>query len=122
MNKPTLLRTTDGLCKSAIALGMAIVLGVWAFSSHAAQTSSPFLVTVNQPGSPILDEGLCRFIGSFGTSVTVACSPGLRFISLPPATDNLLDTEVRYTGAGTVTSWRMIRFENGDYLEMTVRW
>ena len=122
MNNPTLLRTTDGLCKSAIALGVAIMLGVWALSSHAAQTSSSFLVTVNQPGSTVPDEGLCRFIGSFGTSITVACSPGLRFITQPPSSMKLEDLEPSYTGAGTVTSWRMIRFENGDYLEMTVRW
>jgi hypothetical protein len=36
--------------------------------------------------------------------------------------DKLRDTEKSSIGAGTVTSWRMIRLENGDYLEMTVRW
>lgn len=122
MNMPAFPGTTVRRFTIAKALGMAVVLGVWAVSSQAAQTGSSFSVTVSPPGSPVADEGLCRFIGAFGTSITVTCSPGLRFITMPPAFDKLQDNEISYTGAGTVTTWRMIRFENGDYLEMTVRW
>jgi len=99
-----------------------LVLAGWSVSGQAAQTDSSFMVTVNEPVNPVPDEGLCRFIGAFGSSVTVTCSPGIRFITQPPAFDKLEETEKSYTGAGTVTTWRMIRFENGDYLEMTVRW
>jgi len=102
----------------------AFLLGVWAFSSQAAETSTSFNVTVDlQTGIEVPDAGLCKMIGAFGTSVTVSCAPGsFRFITRPPAADALQDKEPSYTGAGTVTSWRMIRLENGDYLEMTVQW
>lgn len=108
----------------AITSALAIVLGVWTFSSQAAETSNSFNVTVDlQTGIEVPDAGLCKMIGAFGTSVTVSCAPGsFRFITRPPAADALQDKEPSYTGAGTVTSWRMIRLENGDYLEMTVQW
>jgi hypothetical protein len=122
MNKTAFLRMTDCFSMTAKALGVVGMLGVWALTSQAAETSSSFRVTVNQPGNPVPDDGLCLFIGAFGTSVTVTCFPGIRFITQPPAFDKLQDAEISYTGAGTVTSWRMIRFDNGDYLEMTVRW
>ena len=103
---------------------LAFVLGVWALSSQAAETNKSFNVTVNlQTGKEVPDTGFCTMVGAFGTSVTVMCAPGgFRFITKPPAVDTLKDKEASYTGAGSVTSWRMIRLENGDYLEMTVQW
>ena len=36
--------------------------------------------------------------------------------------DEVLATVDSYTGLGTVTSWRVIRLANRDYVELTVGW
>jgi hypothetical protein len=122
MNKPGLRKAIAHRAASVYALAM--LLGTAAFSSHAAQDGAPFVVRVNlDTGVDVPETGLCTVVGAFGASVTVSCSAGaIRFVTQPPAVDKLRDTEKSSIGAGTVTSWRMIRLENGDYLEMTVRW
>jgi hypothetical protein len=124
MSKSAFLGKNARLASVAKLCALAVALGVWAFSSQAAETNRSFNVTVDlNTGIEVPDAGLCKMIGAFGTSVTVTCAPGsFRFITHPPAAGALQDKEESYTGAGTVTSWRMIRLENGDYLEMTVQW
>jgi hypothetical protein len=41
---------------------------------------------------------------------------------IPGASGEALGTVDIYSGAGTVTSWRMINLANWEYLEMTVGW
>lgn len=91
-------------------------------------------------------SGLCRIRnmrGAFGAMVTVVCATGVvveiwppdsrsswapthggsyRFlppVSLAGVMSGSLDMN---TGLGTVTSWRVIKLADRDYLEMTVRW
>jgi hypothetical protein len=124
MSKSAFLGKFDRHVMVVKTCAFAAVLGIWVSTAHAAETSKSFNITVNlQTGIEVPDAGMCTMIGAFGTSVTVSCAPGsFRFITHPPAADALQDKEPSYTGAGTVTSWRMIRLENGDYLEMTVQW
>ena len=92
-------------------------------------------------------SSLCRFRnmsgGAFGAMVTVVCATGVvveiwppgsrsswapthgssyRFlppVSLAGVMSGSLDMN---TGLGTVTSWRVIKMADRDFLEMTVRW
>jgi len=81
-------------------------------------------------------------IGTFGASMTVYCATGTiasfsgdpstlpwttkqdssyRFVTQVSRAGELLGTIDIYTG-GTVTSWRVIRLVDRDYLEMMVHW
>lgn len=125
----------------------AALLGVWVLPSHAAQTSAPITLTINlqNSGSSIPNSGLCRstsMIGTFGSTMTVYCSSGAiadfsgdpstlpwttkqdssyRYVTQVSRAGELLGTIDIYTG-GTITSWRMIRLVDRDYLEMMVHW
>lgn len=110
-------------------------------------TLDPQLKT-QPPDPPATDSGsgLCRtrnMPGAFGAMVTVVCATGVvveiwspdsrsswapthgssyRFlppVSLAGVMSGSLDMN---TGLGTVTSWRVIKLADRDYLEMTVRW
>jgi len=125
---------------------LAALLGAWVLPSQAAQTSAPFNLTINlQNSSSMPDSGLCRstsMIGTFGSTMTVYCSSGAiasfsgdpstlpwttkqdssyRFVTQVSRAGELMGTIDIYTG-GTVTSWRVIRLTDRDYLEMMVHW
>lgn len=96
------------------------------------------------PTAPV--SALCRSrsgIGTFGSTLTVVCATGVSAAfngdssSVPWTTmpDNsyryMLDiyrgrerlgTVDSYTGAGTITSWRLLKLNNQDYLEMMLHW
>ena len=99
-----------------------------------------------QPQPLATGPSLCRFrniSGAFGAMVTVVCATGVvveiwppgsrsswapthgssyRFlppVSLAGVMSGSLDMN---TGLGTVTSWRVIKMADRDFLEMTVRW
>lgn len=90
--------------------------------------------------------GLCRSgagIGVFGATMTVVCATGAivdfqgdssrlpwtsgqdssyRFMLNVYREGEYLGTVDSYMGIGTVTSWRMVKLHNRDYLEMMVHW
>ena len=85
-------------------------------------------------------------IGAFGSSVTVVCATGATGVSAGAPTDGaslpwtaMPDNSYRfvfsayrdgdqyrtvdsYTAAGTIASWRMIKLNDRDYLEMMLHW
>lgn len=89
---------------------------------------------------------LCRSgsgVGAFGSTLTVVCATGVSAASsgdassLPWTTvpdssyrymldvyrgQERLGTVDSYTEAGTITSWRLIKLNNQDYLEMMLHW
>jgi hypothetical protein len=122
----------------------------WAFPGLAAQNSGSFNVNINLlsgsgPGAAP-STGICRSsngIGAFGATITVICSTGTLVTysgdasKLPWAP--MQDSSFRYllnvynaggpsavidsyTGVGTITTWRQIRLNDRDYLEMMVHW
>jgi len=152
MNPITLLEKAAHRAVAAKTLALlAALFGVWALPSQAGQSSAPFSVTINLNGGGPGPGGtpntaLCRSssgIGAFGATLTVVCSNGA-IVSFPGNTSNLpwtttQDSSYRYmlnvysagqplgvvdiyTGVGTVTSWRMIKLDHQDYLEMMVHW
>lgn len=90
----------------------------------------------------------CRsgtMVGAFGSPVTVVCATGitgttgmptgvssLPWTSMPDNTYRFMLSNYRdgeqfhetysYGGAGTVASWRMIKLNDRDYLEMMLHW
>lgn len=90
---------------------------------------------------------LCRSgtgIGAFGSTVTVACATGaatdatgnsvskLPWTTMPDNSYRFMFGTYRegeksgtvdsYNGAGTVASWRMVKLDNRDYIEMMLHW
>jgi hypothetical protein len=144
---PSSITRTRRAAAAEKLLFLAALLGVWVFPSQAAQTSAPFNLTINlqNSGGRIPNSGLCRstsMIGTFGSTITVYCSSGAiadfsgdpstlpwttkqdssyRFVTQVSRAGELLGTIDIYTG-GTITSWRMIRLVDRDYLEMMVHW
>lgn len=127
---------------------LATVLGFAAVPVNAAQLNGQFNVTVNlqSANSPTLPQSVfCRTSPgglAFGAIVTVVCSTGTvvdispsstgmpwapmhggayRYI-LPGRAVDLPGTIDSYVGAGTTTSWRVIKLSNLDYLELMVGW
>lgn len=122
MNRSARFGTKSRRMSAVRACGLALL--ALACSAQAQQTSAPFNVVVNPlPGAATPGTEHCTMVGAFGKAVTITCTPGaVRFITQPPPEDEL-DTEDANAGAGSVTSWRRIRLDNGDeLLEMTVRW
>ena len=98
------------------------------------------------PQPPATSTGLCRIRnmpGAFGAMVTVVCATGVvveiwppdshpswapihgsSYRFLPPVSlaGVMSDSLDMNTGLGTVTSWRVIKMADRDFLEMTVRW
>jgi hypothetical protein len=126
---------------------LAALLGVWTLPSQASQISTPFALTINLQNNngSLPNAGLCRsssIIGTFGSTMTVYCSTGVitsfsgdpssfpwttkqdssyRFVTQVSRAGETLGTIDINTG-GTVTSWRVIRLANRDYLEMMLHW
>ncbi len=109
----------------------------------AAQSSANFDVHVVLQAPNTSGPGLCSSStqsGALGLNVKVVCPPGdgeqppdgdgqgsktprgLYRFKIPGASGEALGTVDIYSGAGTVTSWRMINLTNWEYLEMTVGW
>ena len=108
----------------------------------AAQSSANFDVHVVLQTPNASGPGLCSSsteTGALGINVKVVCPPtegkppvgddpasktprGMYRFKIPGASGEALGTVDIYSGAGTVTSWRMINLANWEYLEMTVGW
>lgn len=141
MNQPV---TEIGKARSYSYMVLAVVFGCFVPSVHAAPGSGQFNVTATlQPASS--PTVFCRTNPgglTFGAIVTVVCSTGTvvdispsstgmpwapmhggayRYI-LPGRAVDLPGTIDSYVGAGTTTSWRVIKLSNLDYLELMVGW
>jgi len=93
------------------------------------------------------NTALCRsgtMVGAFGSSVTVVCSTGavvssagtgasnLPWTTMPDNTYRFMFSAYRdgdqlravdsYAGMGTVTTWRKVKLNDRDYLEMMLHW
>ena len=117
--------------------GAALVASAWTFQVLAGQASAPFAVKVDLQTTR--STGLCKsseLADRPELQVLVVCStdPGVerpvpkqtrpwdyRF-SIPLRIGDLNGNVDLYSGAGTITSWRMVRLSNREYLEMTVGW
>jgi len=131
------------ICSASCCM-LAILLGISAGSASAGQASGQFNVTVNLQAAS--SSEFCRSTnapGSFGAIVTVVCSTGAmvdlspgrtgmpwapmhggahRYLFLVREDGNLLGAIDSYVGVGTVTSWRVARVADWDYIEMLVGW
>jgi len=142
----TMTRFGSALLAALAAASMAAG-GAW-----AGQATSTFTVEVNlqNGGGPEPPEpggsAFCRvrnMPGSYGAVVTVVCSTGTVVEIGPPAEHAswlpIHGGSYRFlppvslagvmspgsdmdTGLGTVTSWRVFKVADRDFLEMTVRW
>jgi hypothetical protein len=123
MNRSDFIWIAASKVVAVIGHGLVVALCGWVLTSHAAETTAPFRVTVRldtgvAPPSP----DLCTIVGAFGASVTVSCpADRVRFVTYPPLANQIPSNESNVE-AGIVTSWRKIRVGDKDYLEMTVRW
>ena len=126
---------------------LAALLVLCVQPSYAGQASSQFQVLINlQSNSGTPNAGVCRSssrIGNFGEVVTVECTTG-KVVTFSGNTNNLPWTAMQdgsyrfltqlseepvslgtldvYAGGGTVTSWRILRLANRDYIELMVGW
>ncbi len=108
--------------------------------------SAPVAAAPPPPAAPA--TAFCRsgtMVGTFGSSVTVVCATGitgtagmptgvssLPWTSMPDNTYRFMLNNYRegdqprvidgYGGAGTIASWRMIKLNDRDYLEMMLHW
>jgi hypothetical protein len=128
-------------------LACIYLMSIWAAPAFAGTAQASFAVQIDLQNSNTItpNTGLCRstsMIGTFGASMTVYCATGAiasfsgdpstlpwttkqdssyRFVTQVSRAGELLGTIDIYTG-GTVTSWRVIRLTDRDYLEMMVHW
>lgn len=118
-------------------------------AANAGQATSKFMVEVTlENGLPPVpsESAFCRvrnMPGAYGAVVTVVCSTGVVVEIGPPANQAswlpIHGGSYRFlppvslagvmssgsdmdTGLGTVTSWRVFKVADRDFLEMTVRW
>jgi hypothetical protein len=135
-----------GLALRASALATALMA---AGAAYGGQATSTFMVEVTlQNGEPPgpSQSAFCRvrnMPGAYGAVVTVVCSTGTVVEIGPPANQAswlpIHGGSYRFlppvslagvmspgsdmdTGLGTVTSWRVFKVADRDFLEMTVRW
>ena len=145
MNQPVTAMMGKDRCYSYMVL--AVVFGCFVLSVNAAQGGGQFNVTATlqsakSPSSPTI---FCRTNPgglAFGATVTVICSTGT-VLDISPSRTGMPWTPMHggayryilasrdagipgtidsYAGAGTTTSWRVIRLANLDYLELMVGW
>jgi hypothetical protein len=104
--------------------------------AHAGESAARFGVSVNLQAETPPEFGACKtgeVILPQGVAATVSCTP--EPVSKQPAQTRVvssvlfhisrgtwLGTADESMGLGTVTSWRVIRLANRDYLEMMVGW
>ena len=116
---------------------MALGALILAFSSaHAGENVARFGVAVNLLTDAPPEFGACKtgeVIHPQGVAATVTCTPVP--VAKQPGQGRVVSTVLFHIsrgtwlgtadetmGLGTVTSWRVIRLANRDYLEMMVGW
>jgi hypothetical protein len=128
-------RSVNATVLRATAAAVAVF---FAAQLQAAEAGAPFEVKVNvNSGSKPPEIGLCRAVES-GQTASVVCIPQTPAVPVQAApVRRMFFTNVRFyisgngnwlgaidesMGLGTVTSWRVIRLADRDYLEMMVGW
>lgn len=132
---------------SRLLLVYACVMSTWAAPAFPVTAQASFAVKINLQtnNGSLPNAGLCRstsMIGTFGSTMTVYCSTGAiasisgdpsilpwtnkldssyRFVTHVSRAGEMMGTIDMYTG-GAMTSWRVIRLANRDYLELMVHW
>ena len=126
---------------------LAVLPALWPLPCQAAQISSQFDVLISlQSEGTVFNAGLCRSsteVGVFGRAVTVLCSTGeavgfsgdtmslpwsetqgssFRFVAIAPSSVDSLDPKKIYASLGTISSWRIVKLANRDYLELLISW
>jgi len=142
MNKGRYFRTPTYLVKTARIIAFAALPVLWASLAQASQSNAQFTVFIVLQN----DGALCRSsarVGVFGQAVTVVCNSGetvsfsgdtaslpwssvqdgmYRFVALAPKSFESLGELNNYAGIGTVTSWRVVKLSDLDYLELMIGW
>jgi hypothetical protein len=104
--------------------------------AHAGEGAASFAVSVKLQAGTAPDFGACKtgeVVRPDGISATVTCvpvpvpkDPGkprvVSSVLFHISRGTWLGTADETMGLGTVTSWRVIRLANRDYLEMMVGW
>jgi hypothetical protein len=133
--------------RTAGALALAALLWMGAGAACAGQANAPFSVSVSlQKAGAFPDSAFCRMDnlpGAFGATITVVCSTGVvvdvspsrpgpplapmhggayRYLTQVSAAGQILGTVDIYSGLGTITSWRVVRLVDREYVEMTLNW
>ena len=131
---------------------LAALFLLWHTPGNAGQSSGQFPVTIQLQGASAPAAAppsiLCRsgtMVGAFGSTVTVVCATGiagvmtgssanasqLPWTSTPTNTYRFMLNNYRegeqlraesYYAAGTDATWRMIKLNDRDYLEMMLHW
>lgn len=128
-------RSVNATVLGASAAAVAIFLSVQPV--EAAEAVAPIEVKVNLNTGKPPEIGLCRAAEN-GQTASVVCIPPLPTVPVQPTpVQRMFYTNVRFyisgtgnwlgaidesMGLGTVTSWRVIRIADRDYLEMMVGW
>lgn len=115
---------------SRLPLALAVALGLAATASHAGSAAQPFQVHVDMVPAPV--AATCSEATSFAgkTNVSIACvAPARAPVAAPTHLLLHIFREADWIGSvdgllstGTVTSWRVVRLAQREYLEMTVGW
>lgn len=103
------------------------VLAFASLTAAAATSSSPFRVNV-QLLPPFKDTPECSSV-RVGTAVSVSCiTPGADLLASPRyllhvySQGEVVQTVDTVADPGTVTSWRVVRATDRDFLEIVVGW
>ena len=105
----------------------SLVLAFASLTAAAATSSSPFRVNV-QLLPPFKDTPECSSV-RVGTAISLSCvTPGADLLSSPRyllhvySEGQVVQTVDTVTDPGTVTSWRVVRAADRDFLEIVVGW
>ena len=122
-----LARRGAGPLRGARPLLAGLVLALVSLTAAAASSSTPFRVNLTLL-PPFKNTPDCRMVW-LGTSISVACTtPGADLVAAPRYLLHVYDegqvvqTVDTVTDPGTLTSWRIVRTANRDFLEIVVGW
>ena len=113
-----------------LPLALAVAFGLASPAGHAGNASQPFEVRVDLARAPVVATCSESTTRADKTQVSIACVAPTK-APLPAPTHVLLHIfrEADWIGTvdgilstGTVTSWRVVRLAQREYLEMTVGW
>jgi hypothetical protein len=123
--RPAALRPKSAW-RRLLALGVAAGIGGAAF---AAQVDRPFTVTINVGQPPTVNETGVQCDTSLGVArLDIRCAPTGRMHPLPVLflqvfRGGMLVGDIHAgMSTGTITSWRVLRAGERDYLEVMVAW
>ena len=112
--------------------GAMAAMAILALPVGAEQSHGTFAVNVElKPVERAPSTALCKIHNAAGIEFSVVCGEVSPVISRPTlyhlsvslwGGEGPMGNVDLYSGAGTITSWRIVRLTNREYLEMTVGW